>query len=154
MPFTRRPHIMPSGITTISGTVETSPVTPGQQSMVDSAPVVIASDQTALPLSPGAATAARQPALGTAGSPSSDVLSVQGVKGGTVLPICLPASSRAEISQAEQMRQLVAIGQATLHVLTQILAFTQGRTSPLRGEEGDSLVAEFLDCRTITSIVN
>lgn len=36
-----------------------------------------------LPLPSGAATAAKQPALGVAGTPSSDVLSVQGVSGGT-----------------------------------------------------------------------
>jgi hypothetical protein len=35
----------------------------------------------------GAATAAKQPALGTAGTPSADVISVQGVSGGTVLPV-------------------------------------------------------------------
>lgn len=35
----------------------------------------------------GAATAAKQPALGTAGTPSADVISVQGVGGGTALPV-------------------------------------------------------------------
>lgn len=35
----------------------------------------------------GAATAAKQPALGTAGSPSSDVISIQGVASGTVVPV-------------------------------------------------------------------
>lgn len=35
----------------------------------------------------GAATAAKQPALGTAGSSSADVLSVQGVASGTALPV-------------------------------------------------------------------
>jgi hypothetical protein len=42
---------------------------------------------TALPLPTGAATAAKQPALGTAGTPSADVLSVQGVSGGTPQPV-------------------------------------------------------------------
>ena len=37
---------------------------------------------SALPLPAGAATAAKQPALGTAGTPSADVISVQGVPGG------------------------------------------------------------------------
>lgn len=36
----------------------------------------------ALPLPAGAATSAKQPALGTAGTPAADVLSVQGVNGG------------------------------------------------------------------------
>jgi hypothetical protein len=41
----------------------------------------------ALPLPTGAATAAKQPALGTAGTPSADVISVQGVAGGTAQPV-------------------------------------------------------------------
>lgn len=40
-----------------------------------------------LPLPTGAATAAKQPALGTAGSSSSDVISVQGIASGTALPV-------------------------------------------------------------------
>lgn len=40
-----------------------------------------------LPLPTGAATAAKQPALGTAGTPSADVISVQGVSGGVPVPI-------------------------------------------------------------------
>lgn len=35
----------------------------------------------------GAATAAKQPALGTAGTPSADVLTVQGHASGTALPV-------------------------------------------------------------------
>lgn len=35
----------------------------------------------------GASTSAKQPALGTAGVPSADVITVQGVSGGTVLPV-------------------------------------------------------------------
>lgn len=42
---------------------------------------------SALPLPSGAATAAKQPALGTAGTPSADVISVQGVSGGTAVPV-------------------------------------------------------------------
>jgi hypothetical protein len=40
-----------------------------------------------LPLPTGAATAAKQPAIGTAGAASADVLSVQGVAGGTAIPV-------------------------------------------------------------------
>lgn len=72
----------------------------GQATMSASLPVAIASNQTAvpvsgtfwqatqpvsaasLPLPSGAATAAKQPAFGTAGTPSADVLTVQGVSGG------------------------------------------------------------------------
>lgn len=42
---------------------------------------------TSLPLPTGAATAAKQPALGTAGTPSADVISVQGVASGTAIPV-------------------------------------------------------------------
>src|SRR6266850_4226399 len=40
-----------------------------------------------LPLPAGAATSAKQPALGTAGVPSTDVISVQGVASGTPIPV-------------------------------------------------------------------
>jgi hypothetical protein len=57
----------------------------GQKAKAASIPVVVASDQDAvpvsaasLPLPTGAATAAKQPALGVAGTPSADVISVQG----------------------------------------------------------------------------
>lgn len=42
---------------------------------------------SSLPLPTGASTAAKQPALGTAGTPSADVVSVQGVSGGTAVPV-------------------------------------------------------------------
>jgi len=73
----------------------------GQGTMANSSPVVIASDQTAvpitdnsgsitvdassLPLPTGASTSAKQPALGTAGTASSDVLTVQGIASMTAL---------------------------------------------------------------------
>lgn len=163
MAFTRRPHIMPSGTTTISGTVETSPVTPGQQSMVDSAPVVIASDQTAIPMSAtalplptGAAIAAKQPAIGTSGSPATDVLTVQGAPAwGCAIPVLLPKSSKADLSMTEQTDQLFAAQCATVHLLTQVVALLRGRSDPPRGEEADALIGEYLDSRTrLTNIVN
>ncbi len=54
----------------------------------------------ALPLPSGAATAAKQPALGTAGTASTDVLSVQGVEDGTPVSIsgsvvCFPGATFA-----------------------------------------------------------
>lgn len=60
-------------------TVNTLP-NAGQATMANSLPVAIASDQ-ALPLPTGAATSTKQPALGVAGTPSTDVLSVQGAAG-------------------------------------------------------------------------
>lgn len=42
-----------------------------------------------LPLPTGAATSAKQPALGTAGTASTDVITVQGITGGTAQPVSL-----------------------------------------------------------------
>jgi hypothetical protein len=52
--------------------------------VVDSAPTT-AITASALPLPTGASTAAKQPALGTAGTPSPDVITVQGAASGTAL---------------------------------------------------------------------
>jgi hypothetical protein len=76
----------------------------GQTTMTGSAPVVIASNQSAIPASQsgtwnitnvsgtvslptGAATAAKQPALGTAGTASADVITVQGIASMTALKV-------------------------------------------------------------------
>lgn len=77
----------------------------GQQTMANSLACVLPSDQSAipvtgtfwqstqpisaasLPLPTGAATAAKQPALGTAGSASSDVITVQGIASMTALKV-------------------------------------------------------------------
>lgn len=56
---------------------------PVQVSTTNPLPVTAA----ALPLPAGAATAAKQPALGTAGTPSADVISVQGEVGMTALKV-------------------------------------------------------------------
>src|ERR1022692_2772501 len=45
----------------------------------------LAVDPKTLP--PGAATAAKQPALGTAGTASTDVITVQGIASGTAQPV-------------------------------------------------------------------
>lgn len=70
------------------------PATLGQKAMAASMAVVIASDQSAvpvsassLPLPAGAATAAKQPALGTAGTASADVITVQGIASMTALKV-------------------------------------------------------------------
>lgn len=72
-----------------------------------------------LPLPAGAATAAKQPALGTAGSSSTDVLSVQGIASGTALPISaasLPLPSGA--STAAKQPALGTAGAASTDVIT------------------------------------
>lgn len=69
--------------------------------MVDGSAVTQPVSAASLPLPTGAATAAKQPALGTAGSSSTDVISVQGIASGTALPISaasLPLPSGAATS--------------------------------------------------------
>jgi hypothetical protein len=48
----------------------------------------------------GAATAAKQPALGTAGTPSADVISVQGISGGTAIPVSLSSVPSHAVTNA------------------------------------------------------
>lgn len=48
----------------------------------------------------GAATAAKQPALGTAGSPSTDVISIQGVASGTAVPISAASLPTHAVTQS------------------------------------------------------
>lgn len=54
---------------------------------VDGSAVTQPVSAAALPLPTGAATAAKQPALGTAGSASADVITIQGIASGTVVPV-------------------------------------------------------------------
>ena len=56
-------------------------------------PLDVSSDVTSSALPSGAATAAKQPALGTAGTPSADVLSVQGDADGTPVPVTATAGN-------------------------------------------------------------
>jgi len=118
---------LPYGKVDLGGNGVSVPWVAGQQAMAASAPVVVASDQTAipvgdgggsltvdapvgtpvfvrlsdgssaiatlpvsaasLPLPSGAATAAKQPAIGTAGTASTDVITVQGIASMTALKI-------------------------------------------------------------------
>jgi hypothetical protein len=100
------------GAVTITGTladnltqVGGSTITLGSKTSANSLPVVVASDQAALPvtgtffqttqpvsastlpLPTGASTSAKQPALGVAGTASTDVITVQGIASGTPQPI-------------------------------------------------------------------
>lgn len=59
---------------------------------VDGSAVTQPVSAASLPLPTGAATAAKQPAIGTAGSSSADVLSVQGIASGTAMPVSLASA--------------------------------------------------------------
>lgn len=65
----------------------TATVTASSALKVDPSAVTQPISAASLPLPAGAATSAKQPALGTAGSPSVDVISVQGVGSGTPIPV-------------------------------------------------------------------
>jgi hypothetical protein len=72
-------------------------------------------DAAALPLPAGASTAAKQPALGTAGSPSADVLSVQGVASGTPVPMSaaslpLPTGAATNAAQTDGTQKAIVRG--------------------------------------------
>jgi hypothetical protein len=74
------------------GVVITGPI--GAKTTAESVAVSLPTDMgplsvsaTSLPLPTGASTEAKQPAFGTAGTPSADVLSVQGIGGGTPMPV-------------------------------------------------------------------
>ena len=56
---------------------------------------------SALPLPTGAATEAKQPAFGTAGTPSADVVSVQGVSGGEPIEVTGTLTASGGLTDAE-----------------------------------------------------
>lgn len=88
-------NVVASGTVAISGLVAvTGPLTDVQ---LRASPVPVSGTVTAnLGTLNGAATVAKQPALGTAGTPSADVITVQGVAGGTALPSSNAASSQVD----------------------------------------------------------
>lgn len=107
--------------------------------------VATAANQTSgnAALTTGAATAAKQPALGTAGTPSADVLSVQGVVGGIAQPISaaslpLPAGAATSALQGGGLpaalvggRLDVNIGASTSIAVTGPLTDAQLRATPV-----------------------
>lgn len=67
---------------------------------------------TASALPTGAATAAKQPALGTAGSSSTDVISVQGIASGTAMPVSVSnANTNGQATAANSSPVVLASNQ-------------------------------------------
>ncbi len=78
---------LPTGANTIGG-VNLTQYTPASGRLpVDGSGVTQPVSASSLPLPTGAATAAKQPALGTAGSAASDVITVQGIASMTALKV-------------------------------------------------------------------
>lgn len=102
---------------------------------VDGSGVTQPISAASLPLPTGAATAAKQPSLGTAGSPSTDVISVQGVASGTALPVSaasLPLPTGAATAVAQGSTTSGQVGSLTQGAVTTAApSYTNGQTSPL-----------------------
>jgi hypothetical protein len=81
----------------------------------------------------GAATAAKQPALGTAGSPSSDVLTVQGIASGTALAVTV-----AGVATASKQPALGTAGSPSADVLT-VQGSASGTSIPVAITSGGGL---------------
>jgi hypothetical protein len=111
----------------------------------------LAISAASLPLPSGAATAAKQPALGTAGTPSSDVLTVQGHASGTALKVDgsavtqpvsaaslpLPSGASTSANQTTAIGHLAAIETAVEGTLTVgTHAVTQSGTWGVRCQDG------------------
>lgn len=75
-----------------------------------------------LPLPTGAATAAKQPALGTAGTPSSDVITVQGAIGVTPLSVVAQGTVAHDAADANSPVKIGAKAKAALSGVTLVSA--------------------------------
>ena len=121
--------------TQVTGSVAvTGPLTDAQL-RVAAVPVSAA----ALPLPSGAATAAKQPALGTAGTPSADVLSVQGVVGGIAQPISAAALPLPSGAATEATLGLLTLAQNST---------TGGQSGPLMMGAVTTNAPNYLNSRT------
>jgi len=73
----------------------------GQAVMAGSIPVALASNQSALPVTvSGVATAVKQPNFGTAAAPAADVVTVQGISGGTPLAVVVSNTATTVVAAA------------------------------------------------------
>lgn len=107
-----------------------APIALGQTTMSASLPVVISSNQSAVPASQsgtwninnisgtvslptGASTSAKQPALGTAGTASADVITVQGIASMTPLIVTTTGSTSA-VNLTQVGGAAIALGQTTM----------------------------------------
>lgn len=77
----------------------------------------------------GAATAAKQPALGTAGTPSADVISVQGVSGGTAIPISVASLPSQAVTNAGTFATQVTTQVGAANIATDQVSVTTSSAS-------------------------
>ena len=103
----------------------------GKTLTVDPSGVTSPVSAASLPLPSGASTSAKQPALGTAGSSSTDVISVQGIASGTALPVsaaALPLPSGA--ATAAKQPALGTAGSSSTDVIS-VQGIASGTAMPV-----------------------
>lgn len=98
-----------------AGNARGANVTAGSALVVDGSAVTQPVSAAALPLPTGASTAAKQPALGTAGTASTDVITVQGIASMTKLlvtpdSVALPANQSVNVAQINAVTPLMGTG--------------------------------------------
>lgn len=132
-----------SGTVSISGTVPVSGPLTDTQLRASAVGVSVAS----LPLPAGAATAAKQPSLGTAGSPSADVITVQGSVGMEALKVdasatVQPITGNVAHDAADSGAPLKVGAKAStgLHSVTPVA--NNDRTDMYAGSDGVLIVRE------------
>ena len=101
----------------------------GSSLQVNVTNTTLAVTAAALPLPSGAATAAKQPALGAAGTPSADVISVQGISGGE--PIMVEVVQPVTVKLAPQdwvhaNTNAVVVAKTGAGILRRIVVNTKG----------------------------
>lgn len=88
LPVATLPAIQPvNGTVNVGNFPATQPVSFSGGVSVNNFPVTQPVSLASSPLPSGASTAAKQPSIGVAGTPSPDVISVQGVSGGVAQPV-------------------------------------------------------------------
>lgn len=107
---------------------------------------------SSLPLPTGAATAAKQPALGTAGSASADVITVQGIASGTAVAVSLASVPSHAVTNAGTFavqvdgNALTALQLIDDPVVQDDAAFTPGTTKVMMaGFEADESSTDSVD---------
>ena len=108
-----------TGNTSLASLDSKSPALVSGRVPVDGSAVTQPVSAASLPLPTGAATSAKQPALGTAGTPSTDVITVQGNASGTAIPISasslpLPTGAATDATLSNINSKTPALGQTTM----------------------------------------
>jgi hypothetical protein len=97
-------------------------------------------DACALPT--GAATAAKQPALGTAGTPSTDVLTIQGSSSGTAVPVSLAAAEThvGEVGSPGAVLDVTLVLDTAVYANGDVLADTAAVANAVRVNGGRAIL--------------